>query len=182
MPKAFIAVLKYDYGVKERGYSYEYYNLYLPVCEILGEENVYLFDFTTEFKELGKAGMNKKLKEAIISEKPDLALFSLFENEFDEETLSSIRDYTKTISYFIDDPWRIEFTKHWRQYFDFFSTPDYYTYQKYLLQNIKNVFYSPFGYNQNIYKKLDIEKIYDVSFVGNYSPYRRWIIDYLKEE
>ncbi len=180
MPKAFIAILKYDYGVKARGYSYEYYNIYLPICDLLGKENVFLFDFTTEYKELGKAGMNKKLQETIISEKPDFALFSLFEEEFDEDTVSSLRDYTKTVSYFIDDPWRIEFAKHWRQYFDYFSTPDYYTYRKYLMENISNVIYSPFGFNQNIYKKINLEKIYDVSFVGNYSPYRRWIIDYLK--
>ena len=180
MPKAFIAILKYDYGVKARGYSYEYYNIYLPFCDLLGKENVFLFDYTTEYKELGKAGMNKKLQETIISEKPDFALFSLFEDEFDEDTVSSLRDYTKTVSYFIDDPWRTEFARHWRQYFDFFSTPDYYTYRKYLMENISNVIYSPFGFNQNIYKKINLEKIYDVSFVGNYSPYRRWIIDYLK--
>ncbi len=179
MVKAFITILKYDYGIKSRGYSYEYYNIYLPICDILGKENVNLFDFYSEYKSAGKQGMNKKLKEIITSEKPDLALLSLFENEFDEEIVSSLRDYTKTVSYFIDDPWRIEFARHWRKYFDFFSTPDYYTYQKYLLDGIPNVIYSPFGFNPQIYKKTETEKKYDVSFVGNYSPYRRWIIDYL---
>lgn len=180
MAKAFIAVVQYDYGVKARGYSFEYYNIYLPICDLLGQENVYLFDFYSEYKSSGKQGMNKKLKEIIVSEKPDFALFSLFENEFTEETISSLRDYTRTISYFIDDPWRIEFAKHWRKYFHFFSTPDYYTYQKYQLAKIQNVIYSPFGFNPKIYKRMDMEKKYDVTFVGNYSPYRRWIIDFLK--
>ncbi len=27
---------------------------------------------------------------------------------------------------------------------------------------------------------MDMEKKYDVTFVGNYSPHRRWILDYLK--
>ncbi|MEO8231503.1 MAG: glycosyltransferase [Ignavibacteriota bacterium] len=125
--------------------------------------------------------MNKKLKEIVTAEKPDFALFALFENEFDEEIISSLRDYTKTISYFIDDPWRIEFARYWRKYFHYFSTPDYYTYQKYLYDNITNVIYSPFGFNPDIYKKLDIEKCYDVSFVGNYSPFRRWVIDSLRK-
>ena len=182
MTKAFISVLKYDYGVKSRGYSYEYFNIYLPVCEILGKENVFLFDFYSEYKTSGKQGMNKKLKELVASEKPDIALFSLFENEFDEEIVSSLRDYTKTVSYFIDDPWRIEFARHWRKYFDFFSTPDYYTYQKYLMDEIPNVIYSPFGFNPAVYKQTGAGKKYDVSFVGNYSPYRRWIIDYLMEK
>ena len=180
MTKAFMSILKYDYGIKSRGYSFEYYNIYLPVCDILGKENVCLFDFFTEYTSLGKQGMNKRLREIIAAEKPDLALFSLFENEFDEETVSSLRDYTKTVSYFIDDPWRIEFARRWRKHFDFFSTPDYYTYQKYLLDGISNVIYSPFGYNPDVYKKTAAEKKYDVSFVGNYSPYRRWVIDYLK--
>ena len=182
MIKAFISVLKYDYGVKSRGYSYEYYNIYLPVCDLLGTENVYLFDFYSEYKSSGRQGMNKKLKEIITSEKPDIALFSLFENEFDEETILSLRNYTRTVSYFIDDPWRIDFARHWRKYFDFFSTPDYYTYRKYLLDEIPNVIYSPFGFNPAVYKKTESEKKYDVSFVGNYSPYRRWIIDYLKSK
>ncbi len=94
MAKAFIAVLKYDYGVESRGYSFEYYNIYLPICDLLGQENVYLFDFYSEYKSSGKQRMNKKLKEIIVSEKPDFALFSLFENEFAEETISSLRDYT----------------------------------------------------------------------------------------
>jgi spore maturation protein CgeB len=180
MAKAFVAVLQYDYGVKSRGYSFEYYNIYLPICDILGRENVYLFDFYSEYKSSGKQGMNKKLKEVIVTEKPDFALFSLFENEFDEETISSLRDSTKTISYFIDDPWRIGFAAHWRKYFHYSTTPDYYTYRKYLRQKVQNIIYSPFGFNPNIYKKTELEKIYDVSFVGNYSPYRRWIIDYLQ--
>ncbi len=182
MTKAFIAVLKYDYGVKERGYSYEYYNIYLPVCDLLGKENVFLFDFYSEYKSSGREGMNKKLKEIIASEKPDFALFSLFENEFDEKTVSSLREITRTVSYFIDDPWRIDFARRWRKYFDFFSTPDYYTYRKYLLDEIPNVIYAPFGFNPDVYKKTGAEKKYDVSFVGNYSPYRRWIFDYLKSK
>jgi spore maturation protein CgeB len=54
--------------------------------------------------------------------------------------------------------------------------------RKYLSEGFKNVIYSPFGFNSRIYKKLDLEQIYDVSFVGGYSPYRKWIIDKLKKE
>ena len=111
MTKAFVSILKYDYGVKSRGYSYEYYNIYLPLCDILGKENVVLFDFYTEYKSSGKQGMNKKLREIVVSGKPDFALFSLFENEFDVEVVSSLRDHSKTISYFMDDPWRVDFAR-----------------------------------------------------------------------
>ena len=181
MPKALIAILKYDYGIESRGYSFEYNNIYLPICTILGNRNVILFDYYSEFKLLGKDEMNKKLKEIVVTEEPDFALFALFENEFDEEVISSLRDHTKTISYFIDDPWRVEYAKHWRKYFDYFSTPDYYTYHKYLNDKLTNAIYSPFGFNPDVYKKLELEKCYDVSFIGNYSPFRRWVIDSLKK-
>ena len=54
--------------------------------------------------------------------------------------------------------------------------------KQYELEGIKNVIYAPFGFNPSIYKKLDLEKKYDVSFVGAYSPYRRWVISLLRKE
>jgi spore maturation protein CgeB len=55
-------------------------------------------------------------------------------------------------------------------------------YQQYISEGIKNVFYSPFGFNKNIYKKMDLPMKYDISFVGGFSPLRSWIIDILKKE
>ncbi len=182
MPKIFIALMKYDYGVESRGFSYEYYNVYLPLCDVVGKENVFLFDFYSEFKALGKAVMNKKLKESIVSEKPDLALFVLFEEEFDEKSISSLKEFTKTVVYFIDDPWRIEFAKKWRKHFSFFTTPDYYMHKNYRIDGLENAIYSPFGFNDKIYEKRDLPKKYDVSFVGGYSPFRQWILKQLQKE
>lgn len=182
MTKVFIALMKYDYGVESRGFSYEYYNIYLPLCNVLGNENVILFDFYSEFKSNGKSVMNKKLQETIKSEKPDIALFVLFEQEFDEQMVSSLRDITKTIVYFIDDPWRIDFAKKWRQHFTFSTTPDYYTFKKYESEGIKNVIYTPFGFNEKIYEKRELPLKYDVSFVGGYNPSRQWTIKQLEKE
>ena len=179
----FAAVLmKYDYGNEKRGYSYEYINIFLPLMDILGESNLLHFDFYADFLRNGKEGMNKNLLGFFRGEKPDAALFCLFQEELDEKTLESVRKNTKTLVYFFDDPWRQKFARHWIKYFDYFSTPDYYMYRKYLSEGFKNVIYSPFGFNSGIYKKINLEKIYDVSFVGGYSPYRRWIIDMLKKE
>lgn len=179
--KVVLSIMQYDYGVEQRGYSFEYYNLYLPLCNVLGIDNVILFDFYSAFKQLGKAGMNTKIKELIETELPDVAIFALFENEFDEKIISSLKEITTTIVYFFDDPWRINFSKHWRKYFSFFTTPDYYTYQKYLTEGIKTVIYSPFGFNPNIYQKLNLPYKYDVSFVGGYSPLREWIVKKIRK-
>ncbi|HKI77413.1 MAG TPA: glycosyltransferase [Ignavibacteriaceae bacterium] len=182
MPKIFAVLMKYDYGIKSRGYSYEYYNIYLPLSNAFGDENIILFDFYSEYKSNGKDAMNKKLKGAIISEKPDIALFVLYEDEFDEKTISSLQDFTKTVVYFIDDPWRIDYAKKWRKHFSFFTTPDYYMLKKYESQGIDNVIYSPFGFNENIYEKRELPIKYDVSFVGGYSPLRHWILKQLQRE
>ncbi len=174
--------MKYDYGIEEQGFSYEYYNIYLPLCDIYGKENVFLFDYIAVFKQSGKEGMNKKLKEIIKSEKPEVSLFCLFTDQFEEDILTSLKEITKTVVYFFDDPWRKEFVRHWIKYFDYFSTPDFYMYQRYKLEGINNVIYSPFGFNKNVYKKLDLPVKYDVSFVGGYSPLRGWIMKNLKKE
>ena len=181
--KIALAIMKYDYGVEERGFSYEYYNLYLPLCDIYGKENILLYDYFSEVKQSGKDMMNKKLRELILSEKPDISIFCiLWENQFDEATVSSFRRITKTLIYFFDDPWRQKFVRHWIKYFDFFSTPDYYMYKQYLLEGMTNVIYSPFGFNSSIYKKLNVSQNIDVSFVGGYSPLRNWIKHLLQKE
>ncbi|MEO8398889.1 MAG: glycosyltransferase, partial [Ignavibacteriaceae bacterium] len=62
------------------------------------------------------------------------------------------------------------------------STSDYYMYRQYQLEKINNVIYSPFGFNSSFYKKIETKKKYDVSFIGGYSPLRKWIINLLKKE
>ena len=180
MPKIFLSIMKFDYGDSQRGFSYEYNNLYLPLCDVFGKDNIYLFDFFTLFKEKGKGEMNLLLKQTIESQKPDIALFALFTDEFNPEIINSLKEFTKTVVYFFDDPWRKKFANYWKQYFSYFSTPDHTMYQKYLSQGCANVFFTPFGYNKNIYKKNDVNKIYDVSFVGGYSPLRDWTIKKIK--
>lgn len=175
-------LMQYDYGEKERGYSYEYINILLPLKDVFGDEGVVHYDFYNEFKNTGKESMNKNLKDFILNEKPDVAIFCMFENEFDEAVLDELKNITKTIVYFFDDPWRLAYVERWIKHFTGFSTPDYYMFNKYKLEGIKNAFFTPFGYNTNVYKKLDVQKKYEVSFVGGYSPLRKWIFTRLKKE
>jgi spore maturation protein CgeB len=180
--KAALCMMQYDYGEPSRGFSYEYINIFLPMKKILGETNVILFDFYAEFRKSGKAAMNEKLKDFINSEHPDFTLFCLFENELDEQILLSLKEKTVTAAYFFDDPWRKEYARYWRNYFHYSTTPDYYSHLQYLSEGKSNIIYAPFGYNSDIYKKIDIEKKYDVSFVGGYNPYRKWALDFLRNK
>lgn len=180
--KVVAVMMRHDYGEESRGNSFEYTNVYLPLCDLLGKENVLLFDFMDELKHEGKKAMNEKLRLFIRIEKPDVTLFCLFENEIDVYTVTELRDQTKTVVYFFDDPWRQSFARHWIKHFDYFTTSDYYMYKQYESEGIKKVIYTPFGFNQTLYVKKDLDKTYDVSFVGGFSPLRKWIIDLLAKE
>ncbi|MGE5861419.1 MAG: hypothetical protein ACM34J_12735, partial [Ignavibacteria bacterium] len=144
--------MKYDYGDETRGFSYEYINIFLPLVDILGESNVVNFDFYADFLRNGKEKMNKNMLDFFHVEKPDAALFCLFQEEMDEKTLEAVRKNTRTVLYFFDDPWRQKYARYWIKYFDYFSTPDYYMHSRYLLEGFKNVIYSPFGFNSSIYR------------------------------
>jgi spore maturation protein CgeB len=178
--KAVIVLMQYDYGEKSRGFSYEYINIFLPFSKILGDQNVKLFDFYAEFHSSGKSMMNKKLEDLINSEKPDFTLFCLFRDELDEQMLNRLKKATTTVAYFFDDPWRKSYAEYWHQFFSYSTTPDFYTHLSYLKEGKTNIIYIPFGYNSDIYKKTDAKKIYDVTFVGGYSPYRKWVLNMLR--
>lgn len=180
--KIVAVMMRYDYGVESRGSSFEYINIYLPLCDLYGKENVVLFDFMDELNHSGRQAMNEKLRLLIRIEKPDITLFCLFENEIDVFTVTEIREQTKTVVYFFDDPWRQSFARHWIKHFDYFSTPDYYMFKQYESEGIKKAIYTPFGFNQSVYIKKELDKIYDVSFIGGFSPLRKWIINLLAKE
>jgi len=181
MKIAFV-LMKYDYGMEKRGFSYEYFNVLMPAEDVFGKENVVLFDFMSNYKNHGKSRMNSMLYEFVKSEKPDVTIFCLFRNEIDEDTVSKLSSITRTVCYFIDDPWRQKFARHWIKYFDFFSTPDFYMLKKYQSEGLKQVIYSPFGFNSSIYIKKDLPLKYDVSFVGGFSALRKWIFSLLEKE
>lgn len=117
-PKILLVSMLYDYGIKERGYSYDYYNMYDALKNMLGESALF-FDFMTIYQEKGKQEMNRHLLEFIKKEKPALTIFSLYTDQFIPEVLDEIRNYTKTLCYFWDDQWRIKFATYWAPHFDY---------------------------------------------------------------
>lgn len=175
--KILLVTMLYDYGDPKRGYSYEYYNLYDSLRQLHPDTQIY--DYMTKISELGRNRMNEDLITFIRENKFDLAVFSLYKDQFIPETITEIRKYTKTLCFFHDDTWRRDFSRYWAQYFDYFTTTDIYGEARYPKLGLPNAIYFPWGANPNIYKKLDMPKIYDVSFVGGYHPYREWLIKLL---
>ena len=172
--------MEYDYGDPSRGHSYEYYNFYQSLKD-LGHQ-VTLFDYMAELKRLGKSEMNHQLLALVQSSRPDLAMFSLYTDQLDPATVSQLRQYTRTLCFFHDDTWRVEFSQFWARHFDFFTTPDVYGVRKYQALGLSNAIHFPFGCNEKLYRKTGASPKYDVSFVGAWHPYREWLIKRLHKE
>lgn len=176
--KILVACMLNTYGDPKREYSFEYFNFY-EVLKQMGHE-VELFDYATEIQVSDKDAMNQKLLGRVQAWQPTVTLFSLYTDQFDPLVVEQLRTYTKTLCFFHDDTWRVEYSRFWAKYFDFFTTPDVYGEMKYREIGLPNAIYFPFGANENISRKLDTQKKYDVSFVGGWHPYREWLISRIK--
>src|SRR5258707_10103829 len=76
----FVASL-YNDGSKERGLSYEYYNLFKPLEQVAGVVDT--FDFMQTARDLGKARMNQSLIEIVKRDRPAVLMVVPFRDEFD---------------------------------------------------------------------------------------------------
>src|SRR3990172_2620556 len=161
-----LAALYWDYGQKERGLSYEYYNLYLCLKEMY---QVQFFDYYGLLLEKGRDQMNRELLALIKQERPDLAIIALFQEEFIPEIIEELKQYTRTLGYFFsDDTWRIEFTKRWAPRFHYVTTSSTNCLRRYKEWGYDHASFSPLGYNHSIFRKKDLQKLYDVSFIGGF--------------
>jgi spore maturation protein CgeB len=177
--KVLLVCMEYDYGEPSRGHSYEYYNFFLSLRS-LGHD-VTIFDYMAEIKKIGKMEMNKKLLNIVTQSPPDLAFFSLYTDQLDPEIVNKLRNYTKTLCFFHDDTWREEYSLFWARNFDYFTTADIYGERRYEAQGLSNSIHFPFGCNGSVYRRMELPKRYDVSFVGGWSPYRHWLIERVRK-
>lgn len=177
--KILVVCMLHTYGDPGREYSYEYFNFYQSLKHM--EHEVELFDYMGELKKLGKAGMNQKLLTRVREWRPAVALFSLYTDQFEPEIVNALRNHTKTFCFFHDDTWRIEYSRYWAPQFDYFSTPDLHGEEKYREIGLPNAIYFPFGCNERIFRKLDVPKRFDVSFVGAWHPCREWLIKRIRK-
>jgi spore maturation protein CgeB len=169
----------HTYGDPKREYSFEYFNFY-QVLKAMGHE-VEFFDYMGELGVHGKAGMNRKLLERVREWQPAVSMFSLYTDQFEPEVVNALRTHTKTFCFFHDDTWRVEYSRYWARQFDYFSTPDIHGEMKYRELGLPNAIYFPFGCNEQMFRKLGVEKKYDVSFVGGWHPYREWLISRIRK-
>ena len=167
-------MMQYDYGDASRSRSYEYTNYYHSLIQS-GYE-VFFFDFMSVLQQHGKKQMNVMLLELTKEIQPDLVIFHLYTDQFEVATVEQLRQTSTTLSIFHDDTWRKNFTQKWAPHFDFFTTPDIFSLSNYLASGLGRALLFPYGCNETLYYKTSAPKLYDVSFVGRWHPYRQWLV------
>jgi spore maturation protein CgeB len=179
--KILYVAMKHDYGRPERGYSFEHYTFF-DGLSAQGHELIY-FDFMTLLDELGRGRMNRRLFDIAQSEQPDLMFTVLFKDELDQEAVRRISSElpTVTLNWFCDDHWRFEpFSSRWAPCFNWVVTTASSALPKYERIGYANVIKSQWGCNDNLYRKLDLPLVHDVSFVGQPHGNRRAVIGALR--
>lgn len=180
--KILYAGMKYDYGDKDRGLSFEETNFYDSLIKM--GYTVIPFDFMTLIKEFGRDEMNKMLLDEVQKHQPDILFSILFTNEFNKETINEITKETDTLTlnWFCDDHWRFDnFSRHWAGVYDWVVTTDEGSLPKYKKAGHDNVILSQWACNHYLYKPYDLPIIHDVTFVGQPHGNRKKIINKLKK-
>jgi spore maturation protein CgeB len=178
--KVLAALLKYDYGKRDRGESME--KLYFfpalqktasSVTPFWLEENGYPNDLD---------GLQERIIAFAAEAKPDLIYLMLMRNEITLETIKQLSNQYMTVNWFGDDPWRFDsFTRFVAPVLSWSITTDKYSLEKYRDLGIKQVILSQWATGCYI-EDVDFTSInyrFDVSFVGGKNSTREWIIDQL---
>jgi len=171
--------MKHEYGKKELGYSFEHYNFYDSLTKMNNE--IIYFPFDEIMLGKGRDEMNKELLKTVQKEKPDFCFFFLFQDEIKKQTIKEITQEKgiTTLNWFADDHFRFcNFSKYYAPLFDWVSTTDSQAVKKY---HNKNVIKTQWACNHFLYKPSSLEKIYDVSFVGQPHSDRRKIVNQIRK-
>ncbi|NCO00455.1 MAG: glycosyltransferase [Epsilonproteobacteria bacterium] len=171
--------LQYDYGIKERGRNIIGLDGFKKSFEDLGHD-VVMFYYDEYLS--NTQPMQNKLKEFADKENPDLIFFSLFQEQFEIDTLDYLKSKYKTINWFGDDQWRFDnFTSKFANHFTYCITTDKFSIPKYKKIGQNDVIYSQWA-AINTHDIPNFEGYtYDVSFVGGLHPYRKWVVETLKQ-
>lgn len=178
--KILTAFCKYDYGIKDRGFSAEHL-IWVPAFQEAGFETIPFY-----FEENGHPedsdGLQQRLLVKVEQHRPDYVFFILMTTEIRLETLDKINRISKTVNWFCDDQWRFDdFSVKVGPHLSLCLTVDKYCSQKYRdhgIPQVRVVHWSPpFNLSEVPIETTGYE--FDVSFVGSKNPTREWIVDAL---
>jgi spore maturation protein CgeB len=174
--------IKYDYGNKDWGLSYEHYNFYHALLN-MGYSLIY-FDYDRIKQKYGIKKTSQILREAVFYYQPDILFYFNFHDWIKHSIWKEISEDlpTKTIIWLSDDHWRYEETRSVWELFNLVVTTDRKGYEKRKKVGFNNVFLSQWACNHFLYKKINLPRIYDVCFVGQCYGERENFVNTLKRK
>jgi len=164
--KILYLAVKYDYGDKKSGLSFEEYNYYYTLKNINNLEVVRL-DIYSIYLKYGKSFTNKIIKEACVIEGINKIIFFLYKDIIDHNLIQDISDNypIETIIWLFDDDKRYNETEHLTKSFNKAVTTISQRHEMRLKKGMNSYLYQ-FAANHYLYRNFNLEKIYDVVFIG----------------
>lgn len=140
------------------------------------------FDTAKTYFRYGKKETNKRFLKIVQKDKPDYIFFSIVYDEFDLQALQAIKKIspsTKMIALISDDDWRFEdYSRYYAPLFDY-TILMHDVRKEYKKEGIKNVIFWYWAFNCEVLKPLNLEKKYDVTFIGSPRASRFELVKYL---
>jgi spore maturation protein CgeB len=181
--RVLFVALRHDYGVPERGDSFEYLNFFDTLSRMPGVD-AHLFGFDEIMRAHGREKMNEMLLKTVGDLQPSVTFFFLFTDEIRKDSIRKLSSSGKTITvnWFADDHWRFRgFTRHYAPCFNWSVTTDRNSVPKYRRLGYENVILSQWGVNHYQYLPSGLPIKYDVSFVGQVHSDREDLVSRLEK-
>lgn len=176
--------LKYDYGKKEMGYSFEHLNFYNSLKNMSAVKKLDYICVDEILINNGKEFLNEEIIKMAKKNNYDFVFFFMFKDEIYKDTLIYLKKEMglPTIAWMADDHWRFEtYSKYWANFFTLVVTTDEASIAKYKKNKIENVILSQWGCNHFDYKPKIKNNSFDITFVGMAHGTRKKKIEYLKQ-
>jgi len=173
--------IRYDYGNKDWGLSYEHYNFYHTLLNM--DYSLIYFDYDRIKQKYGNKKMSEMLREVVYYYQPDILFYYHYHDRIAHDIWKEISKElpTKTIIGLGDDHWRYEETRPVWELFNLVVTTDEKGYERRKKEGFGNVFLSQWACNHFMYKNLNLPRIYDITFVGQPYGKRAEVIEKLKK-
>ena len=144
--------------------------------------NVIVYDYLKRYVEVGVKRTNQEILDIVNRKKPEYVFWPSMNYEISESTFDKIRQQGSTvIGWFFDDEVRFDdYSKWWIPHLDYILTTDKESIKKYQTLGGTAIYSLNFS-NSDYFKKIDIDKIYDISFVGTNIANRQELMNSLKD-
>ncbi|UCB45751.1 MAG: glycosyltransferase [Spirochaetota bacterium] len=176
---------RYDYGNRDWGLSFEHYNFYHTLLNmgLMSDYSLIYFDYDRLLHRYGKSTMSNMLRQAVYYYRPDIIFYFHYLDWVEHVVWKEISDmlHANTIIWLADDHWRYEQTRPVWENFNYVVTTHRGGYEKRVEEGFDSVLMSQWGCNHFLYGKMDVPKIYDMSFVGRFYGERGEFIDTIRK-